>query len=194
MAKVYFYYSAMNAGKSTILLQANYNYKERGMSTLLYSPSIDDRFGVGKVTSRIGLTADSRQITKDFNIYTDVNDALQQDPKLACVLIDEAQFLSKQQVLQLCDIADRLSVPVLCYGLRSDFRNEPFEGSLYLLTLADNLIEVKTVCHCGRKATMNMRVDEKGNKVTEGEQIAIGGNDLYIATCRRHFFHPVYTS
>lgn len=194
MAKLYFYYSAMNAGKSTVLLQANYNYKERGMNTLLYSPSIDNRFGVGKITSRIGLNADSRQIDIDFDIYADVKDVLQQDPDLACVLIDEAQFLTKQQVLQLCGIADKLGVPVLCYGLRSDFRNEPFEGSMYLLTLADNLIEIKTVCHCGRKATMNMRVDAKGNKVTEGEQISIGGNDLYLATCRRHFFQPVYTS
>lgn len=119
--------------------------------------------------------------------------ALHTDPKLSCVLIDEAQFLTKSQVLELCKIADELSIPVLCYGLRSDFRNEPFEGSMYLLTLADDLVEIKTICHCGRKATMNMRIDSSGNKVTTGSQIAIGGNDLYVATCRRHFFNPVYT-
>lgn len=193
MAKVYFYYSAMNAGKSTVLLQANYNYQERGMSTLLYSPSVDDRYGVGKIASRIGLKAASTPISKDFDIYKDVEKALHTDPKLSCVLIDEAQFLTKSQVLELCKIADELSIPVLCYGLRSDFRNEPFEGSMYLLTLADDLVEIKTICHCGRKATMNMRIDSSGNKVTTGSQIAIGGNDLYVATCRRHFFNPVYT-
>lgn len=183
----------MNAGKSTVLLQSNYNYQERGMHTLLYSPSIDNRYGEGRITSRIGLGAESKQIGKDFDIYEDVKNVKDRDPKLSCVLIDEAQFLNKDQVLQLCKIADQLSIPVLCYGLRSDFCNEPFEGSKYLLALADNLVEIKTICHCGRKATMNMRVDVNGKKVTQGEQIAIGGNDLYVATCRRHFFNPVYS-
>ena len=190
MAKLYFYYSAMNAGKSTVLLQSNYNYRERGMDTLLYSPSIDDRFGAGKITSRIGLGADSIIINQQFNVYEDVKNALQKNNKLACVLIDEAQFLNKAQIRQLCDIVDKLDIPVLCYGLRSDFKGEPFEGSMYLLAWADNLVEIKTVCHCGRKASMNMRIDSQGLKVTDGEQVAIGGNDLYISTCRLHFDLP----
>lgn len=191
MAKLYFYYSAMNAGKSTVLLQSNYNYLERGMNTLLYVPSIDNRYGSGKITSRIGLDADARIIAQDFNIYDDVEKEEKLHNKLSCILVDEAQFLSKQQIFQLAKIVDELNIPVLCYGLRSDFQAEPFEGSKYLLILADNLIEIKTVCHCGRKATMNMRVDSNGNKITHGAQIAIGGNDLYIATCREHFMTGV---
>lgn len=187
MAKLYFYYSAMNAGKSTVLLQSSYNYRERGMDTLLYVPSIDDRYGVGKITSRIGLSSEAHVIDPEFDIYADVKRAANINKKLACVLVDEAQFLNKNQVMQLMRIVDELNIPVLCYGLRSDFMAEPFEGSKYLLALADNLLEVKTVCHCGRKATMNMRVDEQGRKVTHGAQIAIGGNDMYVATCRKHF-------
>lgn len=187
MAKLYFYYSAMNAGKSTVLLQSSYNYRERGMNTLLYAPMIDDRFGVGKISSRIGLTSGARIIGDNFNIFEDVLNEKQKDHKIACILIDEAQFLSKRQVLELCKIVDELNLPVLCYGLRSDFQAEPFPGSLYLLALADNIIEIKTVCHCGKKATMNMRIDANGNKVTEGEQIAVGGNDMYVSTCRHHF-------
>lgn len=187
MAKLYFYYSAMNAGKSTILLQSSYNYRERGMHTLLYAPSIDDRYGVGKISSRIGLDFAARIIDQHFNLFADVNAAKISDPKLACILVDEAQFLTKEHVLQLCRIVDELDIPVLCYGLRSDFQGEPFPGSLYLLALADNLVEIKTICHCGRKATMNMRIDKDGKKVTEGAQIAVGGNDMYVATCRAHF-------
>jgi thymidine kinase len=187
MAKLYFYYSAMNAGKSTILLQSNYNYLERGMNTLLYAPIVDNRYGVGEITSRIGLSADARAIDSDFDLFKDIEQFYGEDANLACVLIDEAQFLTKQQVIQLCKVVDELDIPVLCYGIRSDFQAEPFPGSLYLLALADNLIEVKTVCHCGRKATMNMRIDADGNKVTEGNQIAVGGNDMYVATCRLHF-------
>lgn len=187
MAKLYFYYSAMNAGKSTVLLQSSYNYRERGMDTLLYVPSIDDRYGVGKITSRIGLSSNAHVIDPEFDIYADVARAASINKKLACILVDEAQFLNKNQVMQLMRIVDELNIPVLCYGLRSDFMAEPFEGSKYLLALADNLLEVKTVCHCGRKATMNMRVDEQGRKVTHGAQIAIGGNDMYVATCRKHF-------
>jgi thymidine kinase len=187
MAKLYFYYSAMNAGKSTVLLQSSYNYRERGMDTLLYVPSIDDRYGVGKITSRIGLSSDAHMMDPGFDIYADVERAARINNKLTCILIDEAQFLNKDQVMQLMRIVDELNIPVLCYGLRSDFMAEPFEGSKYLLALADNLVEVKTVCHCGRKAIMNMRVDDKGRKVTQGEQIAIGGNDMYVATCRKHF-------
>lgn len=187
MAKLYFYYSAMNAGKSTVLLQSSHNYREQGMDTILYAPSVDDRYGVGKITSRIGLSSDAHIIDQNFDIFTNVQQALNSNIKLACILIDEAQFLTKTQVLELTHIVDKLDLPVLCYGLRSDFQAEPFEGSKYLLALADNLVEVKTVCHCGRKATMNMRVDEQGNKVTSGAQIAIGGNDMYVATCRKHF-------
>jgi thymidine kinase len=187
MAKLYFYYSAMNAGKSTVLLQSSYNYKERGMDTLLYSPSIDDRYGVGKITSRIGLSAEAKSMDKNFDVFNDVKEQYAINPKIACVLVDEAQFLTKDQVKQLCEIVDTVKVPVLCYGLRSDFQAEPFEGSLYLLAWADNIIEVKTVCHCGHKATMNMRVDSSGKKVKQGAQIQVGGNDLYVATCRRHF-------
>lgn len=187
MAKLYFYYSAMNAGKSTVLLQSSYNYKERGMDTLLYAPSIDDRYGMGKITSRIGLSSEAKSIDKDFDIFADVDKEYSKNANIACVLIDEAQFLIKAQVKQLCEIVDKLDIPVLCYGIRTDFQAEPFEGSLYLLALADNLVEVKTVCHCGRKALMNMRVDAAGNQVKSGAQIQIGGNDLYVSTCRMHF-------
>jgi thymidine kinase len=187
MAKLYFYYSAMNAGKSTVLLQSSYNYKERGMDTLLYSPIIDDRFGGGKISSRIGLSAEAKSIDTEFNLFSDAKNEIVLNPKIACILVDEAQFLKKAQITQLCQIVDELNIPVLCYGLRSDFQAEPFEGSLYLLALADNLIEVKTVCHCGRKASMNMRVDTNGKKVEIGAQIQVGGNDLYVATCRKHF-------
>lgn len=187
MAKLYFYYSAMNAGKSTVLLQSSYNYNERGMDTLLYCPSIDDRYGIGKITSRIGLSANARIMDKEFNLYNDVKRESEENPKLTCILIDEAQFLTKEQVTQVCKIVDQLKLPVLCYGLRSDFQGEPFPGSLYLLAWADNIVEVKTVCHCGRKASMNMRVDANGNKVKHGEQVMVGGNDMYVATCREHF-------
>lgn len=187
MAKLYFYYSTMNAGKSTILLQSNYNYQERGMDTVLYAPSIDDRYGIVKITSRIGLSADARIVEKDFDLFADVAKQYANNKKIACILIDEAQFLTKLQVQQLCRIVDELNLPVLAYGLRTDFKAEPFEGSLYLLALADNIVEIKTVCHCGRKATMIMRLDAQGNRVLDGPQIQIGGNDMYVATCRQHY-------
>lgn len=187
MAKLYFYYSAMNAGKSTVLLQSAYNYQERGMETLLFTPAIDDRFATGKIHSRIGLEADAVPFDAALNIKDHVVRFKAQHPKLACVLIDEAQFLTKAQVTQLCEIVDELNLPVLAYGLRSDFRGEPFEGSQYLLVWADNLIEIKTVCHCGRKAIMNVRVDADGKKVKTGAQIQIGGNESYISMCRKHF-------
>lgn len=187
MAKLHFYYSAMNAGKSTTLLQSSYNYNERGMDTLLYVPAIDDRHGVGKVATRIGLHAEALAVNRAFDIYEDAKLKLQNNPNIKCILVDEAQFLTKQQVDQLSRITETLNIPVLAYGLRTDFMGEPFAGSLYLLAWADLLIELKTICHCGRKATMNMRVDEKGRAVREGEQIEIGGNDRYIATCRKHF-------
>lgn len=187
MAKLYFYYSAMNAGKSTTLLQSDYNYRERGMDTVLFTPELDDRAEKGIIASRIGLQANAIAFNQRSDLFAIVEKIKQEKPALKCVLVDEAQFLNKQQVYQLADIVDRLHLPVLTYGLRSDFMGEPFEGSLHLLILAEELIEIKTICHCGRKATMNMRVDEHGRKVTEGAQVEIGGNDRYIATCRIHF-------
>lgn len=187
MAKLHFYYSAMNAGKSTTLLQSSYNYNERGMDTLLFTPEIDDRYGKGKVATRIGLTADAVNFAEFHDIYKHVRDSLIQNSNIKCVLIDEAQFLTKRQVDQLCRATDDLDIPVLAYGLRTDFRGEPFEGSLYLLAWADILIELKTICHCGRKATMNMRIDEDGRAIREGAQVVIGGNDRYTATCRKHY-------
>ncbi|MDF1653997.1 MAG: thymidine kinase [Coxiellaceae bacterium] len=187
MAKLHFYYSAMNAGKSTTLLQSSHNYRERGMDTLLLCPEIDDRHGVGKITTRIGLQVNATIFNKDVNLFEHVQLSLQKNPNIHCILVDEAHFLSKQHVAQLCQVVDKLDIPVLAYGLRSDFQGEPFEGSLYLLVWADQLLEIKTICHCGAKATMNMRIDEKGNAIREGEQTLIGGNDSYISTCRKHF-------
>ena len=188
MAKLYFYFSAMNAGKSTVLLQSSYNYKERGMHTLLFTPRIDDRFKVGKVHSRIGLEEDAIAFVAEDNLFKLAKAAFKSEPtKLACVLVDEAQFLSKAQVLELTKIVDELNIPVLAYGLRTDYRGELFAGSQYLLALADNLTEIKTVCHCGKKAIMNMRVDGNGNVIKSGNPIHIGGNESYIATCRQHF-------
>ena len=186
MAKVYFYYSAMNAGKSTVLLQSSYNYQERGMNTLVFAPALDTRFGAGKVTSRIGLSAPARAFSQTDDLLALTREGLEKQP-LACVLVDEAQFLTKAQALQLTDIADTLRIPVLCYGLRTDFQGNLFEGSQWLLAWADNLIELKTVCHCGGKATMVLRLDNAGKPVTKGAQIEIGGNDRYISVCRRHF-------
>lgn len=187
MAKLYFYYSAMNAGKSTILLQSAYNYKERGMDTLLFTPAIDKRYGQGRIHSRIGLDSEAISFDINFNLFDYTNAQKFKNPKLQCILVDESQFLTKQQVEQLTDIVDELNLPILAYGLRSDFLGEPFEGSKYLLVLADNLIEIKTICHCGRKAIMNMRIDSQGKVVKTGLQIQIGGNESYIAMCRKHF-------
>lgn len=188
MAKLYFYYSAMNAGKSTMLLQASYNYQERGMKTLLFAPTIDNRSKLGNICSRIGLSEEANLFTSKDDLLTKVEVYLDQKQEIIkCVLIDEAQFLTKKQVLQLTVIVDRLNIPVLCYGLRSDFRAEPFEGSLYLLIWADEIIEIKTVCYCGRKATMNIRFDAAHRKITAGKQIEIGGNERYLAVCRKHF-------
>lgn len=177
----------MNAGKSTVLLQSNYNYKERGMNTLLFTPAIDTRYTSGKIHSRIGLDADAIPFDSNFNLYDCVKATTAKIDNVKCVLVDEAQFLNKVQVMQLTDIVDNLDIPVLAYGLRTDFLGNPFEGSLHLLALADNLIEIKTICHCGRKATMNMRIDEHNKPVRSGAQIEIGGNERYVATCRKHF-------
>ncbi len=186
MAKLYFYYSSMNAGKSTSLLQSSYNYQERGMNTLVMAPKLDDRFGVGKVTSRIGIESKATSFRSDTNLF-DVIAARNAEDALHCVLIDEAQFLTRDQVFQLTDVTDRLHIPVLAYGLRTDFQGEPFEGSKYLLAWADTLKELKAICHCGTKATMVVRLDADGNAVTEGSQVEIGGNDRYISMCRKHF-------
>jgi thymidine kinase len=186
MAKLYFYYSSMNAGKSTALLQSSYNYRERGMNTLVLAPELDDRYGAGKVTSRIGIEADARTFTKADNLYAIVEKYVETEP-LHCLLIDEAQFLTKEQVFELGEITDKLNVPVLAYGLRTDFQGEPFEGSKYLLAWSDNLKELKAICHCGTKATMVVRFDESGQAVRQGSQIEIGGNDRYVSMCRKHF-------
>lgn len=187
MAKLHFYYSAMNAGKSTTLLQSSYNYQERGMDTLIFTPTVDDRFGLGKVTSRIGLQSEAIMYSPTTDIQAEVRHHCINNPAVKCILIDEAQFLTKSQVYQLCQVADDMKLPVLAYGLRTDFQGEPFEGSLYLLAWADLLIEIKTICHCGRKATMNMRITADGQPVREGEQIEIGGNARYVSVCRRHY-------
>jgi thymidine kinase len=186
MAKFYFYYASMNAGKSTTLLQADFNYRERGMATMLWTADFDDRGGERAIVSRIGLSADAHRYGPDTDLWARVSAAHAVQP-LACVLVDEAQWLSPAQVWQLARLADEARIPVLCYGLRTDFRGELFPGSAALLGIADELVELKAVCHCGRKATMNLRVDASGAAVREGAQIEVGGNDRYVALCRRHF-------
>jgi len=190
MAKLYFYYSAMNAGKSTVLLQSSYNYRERGMRTLVFTPACDTRAGVGRIESRIGLSGEATPLQSDDQLL-DIVRAAHTTLPVACVLVDEAQFLTRIQVEQLSDVADLLRIPVLCYGLRTDFQAQLFPGSAALLALADDLIELKTICHCGRKATMNLRIAADGKAVTEGAQVEIGGNDRYVPMCRRHFKEAV---
>ena len=185
MAKLYFYYSTMNAGKSTALLQAAYNYRERGMRSLVYTAKLDDRAG-GRIASRIGISAEARHFGAAVDLYADIATEHSIEP-LACVLIDESQFLSTEHVKQLARVVDELNVPVLCYGLRTDFLGRLFEGSAQLLAWADNLVELKTVCHCGKKATMVVRVRPDGSVETTGAQVEIGGNDRYVPLCRRHF-------
>ena len=186
MAKVYFYYSSMNAGKSTVLLQSSYNYRERGMHTLVFIPALDTRAGVGVVRSRIGLEAEAIAFDRGEDLFARVR-ATHAAQAVSCVLVDEAQFLTRAQVHQLTDVSDQLHIPVLCYGLRTDFQGNLFEGSQWLLAWADDLTEIKTICHCGRKATMNLRVDATGHAVRDGAQVEIGGNDRYVAMCRHHF-------
>ena len=186
MAKLYFYYASMNAGKSTTLLQAAFNYRERGMETMLFTAAVDNRAAPGTIASRIGLAAPAVPFDAALDIGAAVAAEHRRRP-LSCVLVDEAQFLSRAQVLQLADVCDTLGIPVLAYGLRTDFQGNLFEGSAHLLALADALIELKAVCACGRKATMNLRVDAAGRPVNEGAQTEIGGNDRYVALCRRHF-------
>lgn len=186
MAKLYFYYSSMNAGKSTMLLQSSYNYRERGMESLILQPEIDDRYGAGRVSSRIGLSAEARIFHANENLHQVVQ-AIHLQKSLDCVLVDEAQFLTARQVRQLSDVCDFLDVPVLAYGLRTDFQGQLFEGSQQLLAWADSLVEVKTICHCGRKATMVLRIGADGQAVRDGDQVQIGGNDRYASVCRTHF-------
>lgn len=186
MAQLYFYYSAMNAGKSATLLQSAFNYQERGMQPLLFTAAIDNRYGQGKISSRIGLDADAHLYDNQTSLFEHVAAILSQD-KVDCLLIDESQFLTKQQVLELTDVVDKLRIPVLCYGLRTDFRGELFEGSQYLLAWADKLVELKTVCHCGRKASRVIRQDAEGNAIADGDQVVIGGNERYVSVCRRHY-------
>jgi thymidine kinase len=187
MAKLYFYYAAMNAGKSTTLLQADFNYRERGMETMLWTAAFDDRSGEGTIGSRIALNAPANTYDETVDLFAAVGEELKKR-RLHCILVDEAQFLTQRHVLELCEVADKLSIPVLCYGLRTDFQGKLFPGSAALLALADSLVELKAVCECGRKATMNLRVDAEGHAVASGAQTEIGGNDRYVALCRRHFF------
>ena len=186
MAKLYLYYSTMNAGKSTALLQSSHNYRERGMRTLVYTAELDQRGG-GKVHSRIGLSSDALQFRPGTDMFREIESEHRRQP-VSCVLLDEAQFLKREQVDDLAMVVDQLSIPVLCYGLRTDFRGELFEGSARLLALADEISELKTICHCGRKATMVVRVGADGRAEREGNQVEIGGNERYVSLCRRHYF------
>ena len=186
LAQLYFYYSSMNAGKSTALLQSAHNYLEQGMRVLLYTAAIDDRYGLGRIKSRIGLEAEASILSAQSMLFDDIKSQVDKD-NISCVLVDEAQFLSEPQVDMLAAVVDQLNVPVLCYGIRTDFRGQLFSGSSRLLAIADKLTELKTVCACGRKATMVLRVDSSGQPVFEGGQIEIGGNARYVSKCRRHY-------
>ncbi len=186
MAKLYFNYSAMNAGKSTLLLQGSYNYRERGMETMLLTAALDDRAGKKTIASRIGLDSQADVFSADDDVYAMIK-TRHAHTHLSCVLIDEAQFLSKKQVRQLSDVADGLGIPVLCYGLRTDFRGELFPGSGELLAIADSLREIKTICWCGSKASMVLRLDGQGKAIKSGAQVVIGGDDVYASVCRKHW-------
>ena len=190
MAQLYYYYSAMNAGKSTSLLQSAYNYKERGMHITLFTAALDNRYGTGKISSRIGLEAPANLFTPQTDLFAEMRNECDKQ-KISCLFIDEAQFLTKQQVIQCLQIVDALKVPVLAYGLRTDFKGETFEGSQYLLAWADKLSELKTVCHCGRKANFVARLDENGDPISEGAQVDVGGNEKYVSLCRKHFMEKV---
>lgn len=190
MAKLYFQYSTMNAGKSTLLLQAAHNYRERGMEVYLLTASFDDRAGQGKIGSRIGLSAEADLFRSDDDLFAKLHARLAIGP-CACVFIDEAQFLSEEQVWQLARAVDDLGVPVMCYGLRVDFQGKLFPGSATLLALADEMREVRTICHCGKKATMVIRKDDTGRVITDGAQVQIGGNETYVSLCRRHWREAV---
>ncbi|MCT4655904.1 MAG: thymidine kinase [Cohaesibacter sp.] len=190
MAKLYFTYSAMNAGKSTLLLQASYNYLERGMKTLLYTAALDNRTRVGEISSRIGLKAEAHIFQQDTDLFAHVTEQLEavgEENRPNCIFFDEAQFLSEEQVWQLGRVADDLKIPVMCYGLRTDFQGELFPGSRRLLALADELREARTICWCGKKASMVVRIDGDGKVIAEGEQVVIGGEEAYVSLCRKHW-------
>ncbi|AWY01349.1 thymidine kinase [Marinomonas primoryensis] len=191
MAKLYFYYSAMNAGKSTVLLQSAHNYQERGMRVLLLTASIDNRFETGQIASRIGISADASLFDNSTDMIALIKEETHQQQALSCILIDEAQFLTKEQVYALSEVVDKLHIPVLAFGIRTDFQGELFDGSKALLAWSDKLIELKTVCHCGSKATMVIRLNAEGIPVKEGAQVEIGGNDRYLSVCRKHFKEAV---
>jgi len=186
MAQLYFYYSSMNAGKSTHLLQSSYNYNECGLRTILFTAQIDDRYSQGKISSRLGINAKAQLFNSETDLLREVN-TMQALSPVACVLIDEAQFLTKTQVKQLTDIVDELQIPVLAYGIRTDFLGQTFSGSAALLAWADKLVELKTICHCGRKANFVIRLNSDGNAASYGEQVEVGGNERYQALCRKHF-------
>ena len=187
MAKMYFYYAAMNAGKSTNLLQANHNYTERGMKTEIFTSFLDNRYSRGEVTSRLGIKSKATMYDKDFNFF----EFMQDRKDTSCILVDESQFLTKEQVEQLAYVVDKLNIPVLAYGLRTDFQGNLFEGSMRLLAIADSIKELKTMCFCGSKAIMSARVDKNGNVLKCGEQVEIGGNELYLPLCRKHFVNGI---
>lgn len=187
MAKLYFHYSAMNAGKSTLLLQASHNYRERGMETMVFTAALDDRAGIGRVASRIGLEAEARLFREGDDLYAAIAQHNADHGPVHCVFVDEAQFLSEEQVWQLARVADRQSIPVMTYGLRTDFQCKLFPGSQALLAIADHLREIRTICRCGRKAAMVVRLDGEGKVVRQGAQVEIGGNDRYVSLCRRHW-------
>ncbi|MEM8591689.1 MAG: thymidine kinase [Pseudomonadota bacterium] len=186
MAKLYFHYSTMNAGKSTLLLQASHNYVERGMQTYLLTASFDDRAGKGTIGSRIGISSEADTYVAGEDLFEKVSARLAKGP-CACIFVDEAQWLSRDQVWQLARAVDDLGVPIMCYGLRVDFQGELFPGSAALLAIADEMREVRTICHCGKKATMVVRLDAEGNALTDGPQVQVGGNETYVSLCRRHF-------
>jgi len=192
MSSLYFKYGQMNSGKTTALIQAAYNYEERGMHVVIFKPAIDTReTAKPEAVSRIGLTHEAITVLPNSNIYqytVHANDAR----RIACIMVDEAQFLTRDQVDQLSDIVDMLDIPVMCYGLRTDFQGELFPGSHRLLAIADKLEEIKTICHCGRKATMVLRIDDEGKVSRKGEQVVIGGNDRYVSVCRKHHISGVY--
>jgi len=191
MAQLYFYYSSMNAGKSTHLLQSSYNYQERNLNTAIYTAKIDDRFAQGKVASRLGIDADAFLFDDSKNLLSEI-EQMHTDKKLDCVLIDEAQFLTTEHVKQLTDVVDVLNIPVLAYGIRTDFLGQTFSGSAALLAWADKLIELKTICHCGRKANFVIRQDANGVAVKDGAQVEVGGNERYEPLCRAHFKQLVW--
>ena len=188
MAKLYFYYSSMNAGKSTALLQANHNYIERGMNTMIFTSENDQRFNVNEINSRIGLSAKSNIFNNKTNFILNLKKLLKHKA-IHCVLVDEAQFLTKKHVQELSSIVDELNIPVLTYGIRTDFRGDLFEGSQYLLAWSDTIKEIKTICHCGNKATMVVRISKKGDIEVDGKQLEIGGNERYVSLCRKHFLN-----